>query len=401
MCIWLHPTDASLSTIIASDKSSGYVYVYDLSSNVLQSFHTGQPGNIDVRYGFPLGGECVDLVAFNERSENTIRVYRVNSATRLLERVDDGTIATGANYGFTLYRHQDGTLYGFTGDGTIRRYRLFDSGLGTIKGMQTAWSFTASTIEGMVGDDDTGWVYFGEESAGLWRLDPMNAANATRIAAVGDASGLQADVEGVTIYYGAGATGYILASSQGASQFTVFRREVPHTPVGNFSLAQVGQTDGIDVCNLALGFSFPLGVFLCHNGSNCCPVVAARWEHVAAALGGALIDTGSWDPRRDCGVSAPQSPMPSAALLSASPNPFNPRTTIHFRTLEASRVHLGIYDAGGRLLRVLADADMEPGEHHRELDAEDDAGRPLVSGIYFVRFAAGRSVQSIKLVLSK
>jgi len=37
MCIWLHPTDKSLSTIIGSDKSSDKIYVYDLQGNLLQT----------------------------------------------------------------------------------------------------------------------------------------------------------------------------------------------------------------------------------------------------------------------------------------------------------------------------------------------------------------------------
>lgn len=404
MCIWLHPTDTSLSTIIASDKASGSVYVYDLAGNMLQSFPTGQPGNIDVRYGFELGGDCVDIVAFNERASRTIRVYKVDRATRMLSRVDDGAITTGSNYGFTLYRHADGTLYGFTGPsggGTYRQYRLFDDGFGVVKAQQTAWSFAASTVEGMVGDDELGWVYLGEETAGIWRIDPMNAANATRIATVGDASGLAGDVEGLTIYHGTGTTGYLIASSQGPGRFTVFERQPPHTPVGNFSLTGVGQTDGIDVSNLNLGPLFPQGIFTAHNGSNCCPVVASRWDSVAAALGGLLIDTGSWDPRSDCGVTS-DARTPSAPLhLAAAPNPFNPATTIRFEVRETERVRLAVYDAGGRLRRRLADAILEPGEHTCDFYARDEAGRALPSGTYIVRFSTERETNSIKIVLSK
>lgn len=404
MCIWLHPTDTSLSTIIASDKASGSVYVYDLGGSVLQSFATGKPGNIDIRYGFELGGACVDIVAFNERNSNTIRVYKVDAATRLLTRVDDGTIATGSNYGFTLYRHTDGTLYGFTGPsggGTYRQYRLFDDGCGRVKGQQTTWAFNASTVEGMVGDDDLGWVYLGEETSGIWRIDPMNAADATRIAIIGDASGLAGDVEGLAIYHGPGASGYLIASSQGASRFTVIGREPPHLPVGNFSLAGVGQTDGIDVSNLNLGPAFPNGIFTAHNGSNCCPVVAARWDSIAAALGGLLVDTASWDPRSDCGMTSDARTPAPALHLNATPNPFNPATTIRFETHVPGRARLAVYDAGGRLRRQLLDADMEAGQHRQLFDARDDAGRALPSGAYVVRLFAGRDSSSIKIVLSK
>src|SRR5687767_10591004 len=68
MCFWVHPDNPLLSTVITSDKTAGKVYVYDLDGNVIQTLATaGQPGNVDVRYGFPLANGCVDLVAFNER----------------------------------------------------------------------------------------------------------------------------------------------------------------------------------------------------------------------------------------------------------------------------------------------------------------------------------------------
>ena len=403
MCIWLHPTDKALSTIIVSDKASGFVYVYDLAGSVLQSFASGQPGNIDIRYGFVLGGQCVDVVAFNERSSNTIRVYKVDAATRSLTRVDDGTIATGSNYGFTLYRHSSGQLYGFTGPsggGTYRQYRLFDAGNGVVHGQPTTWAFNATTVEGMVADDELGWVYLAEEAAGIWRIDPMNAANATRIATVGDASGLARDVEGLTVYHASGPTGYLLASSQGVSHFTVFRREPPHTPVGNFSLNGVGLTDGIDVSNVDLGPLYPKGVFTAHNGLACCPVVAARWDSVAAALGGLLVDTGSWDPRHVCSPSDTRAPA-VPLQLGAVPNPFNPTTTIHFRLQAGGRTQLGVYDAAGRLVRRLLDAPASAGEHQVGFDARDASGLPLPSGIYVVRLATETESSSCKLVLSK
>src|SRR5262245_40383568 len=104
MCFWLHPTNLALSTVIASDKSADRLFVYDLQGNTLQTITTAHPGNIDVRYNFPFGGQLIDIIAFNDRSANKIRVYKVDRVTRLLTRIDNDLIATGANYGFTLYR---------------------------------------------------------------------------------------------------------------------------------------------------------------------------------------------------------------------------------------------------------------------------------------------------------
>ena len=80
MAIWIHPTDKSKSAVIGSDKSNGKVYVYDLSGSTVQTVTDtgGQPGNIDIRYNFPLSGQPVDIVAFNDRSGDIIRIFKID-----------------------------------------------------------------------------------------------------------------------------------------------------------------------------------------------------------------------------------------------------------------------------------------------------------------------------------
>ena len=125
MCIWLHPENAGLSTIITSDKAAAKLFVYDLTGETLQVVPVeGKPGNIDLRQGFPLAGKKVDIVAFNERDHSSIHVYAIDRKSRQLSRVDDGGIKTGPNYGFTLYRSpKTGKFYAFTRCGRRRRRR--------------------------------------------------------------------------------------------------------------------------------------------------------------------------------------------------------------------------------------------------------------------------------------
>lgn len=75
-----------------------------------------------------------------------------------------------------------------------------------------------------------------------------------------------------------------------------------------------------------------------------------------------------------------------------APNPFNPRTTIRFDIPAAGPVRLVVYDVAGRLIRVLADADLPPGTHESVWDGSDAAGRAMASGTYFVRLVAGGKV---------
>lgn len=320
MTFWLHPTDLSQSTIITSDKSANKVYVYDLEGKSLQTIAARHPGNIDTRYGFRFGTASVDIVAFNERDTNKIRVYKVNPATRQLEQIDDDNIVSGPNYGFTLYKSPaTGRIYAFTSGAAsslpwrhefmVKQFELVDTGHGRVSaaGPLRRLRF-GNTVEGMVADDEQGQLYLSEEPVGIWKFDaePYSSAAGTKIAAVGE-NGLAADVEGLAIYYMPGERGYLIASSQGNSAFNVYERNAPHDFRGSFAVEGVMRTDGIDVINLPLNANFLQGLFAVHNGRGAPhPVQMVRWGDIAAALN-LPVDTAYWDPRK--GIPTGTSPM--------------------------------------------------------------------------------------------
>jgi uncharacterized repeat protein (TIGR02543 family) len=301
MCFWIHPTDPTLSTIITSDKGAGKLFVYDLAGTTLQTIVLagGDPGNVDLRYNFDLQGVATDIVGLNERSSSKLMFYRVNPDTRLLDRIDNDAIVTAPdNYGFGLYRSPvSGKHYAFspTQDGVVEQFELIDVA-GQIGGaMVRTWDLGRIT-ESVVSDDENATVFFGEEDEGIWKFgaEPTDPTVGTLIATVGDSSGLTADVEGLTIYYAAGGGGYLIASSQGSSEYKVYDRRAPHAYVKTFSIANVFETDGIDVTNVSLGPTFPAGMFAAHshiqNVSK--PVQVCGFEDV-----GLPIDTGYWNPR--------------------------------------------------------------------------------------------------------
>ncbi len=96
--------------------------------------------------------------------------------------------------------------------------------------------------------------------------------------------------------------------------------------------------------------------------------------------------------------SAPDPPIlhPSAFILSAAPNPFNPSTRITFDLPVAGRVTLQIYDLTGRLVTTLANEVCAAGLHTRTFD-----GHALASGLYFARLQTTVHTQTQKLVLLK
>jgi 3-phytase len=303
MCLWLHPIDLSLSTIITSDKGSNTILVYDLQGNTIQRLNVaGQPGNIDIRYHFELSDEFIDIVAFNDRTNSEIVIYKVNSVSRELQYLNSFPAGFWPIqlYGFCLYRNILTNRYYAFGSGyssQIREWELIDNGNGTIGGidLRTWVNGSGGPTEGMVCDDENNYLFASNELEGIYRyqaysVDPNPMG--TLIASVGE-YGLEHDVEGITIYYSSNGGGYIIASSQGSSTFKVFNRENPHEYVKTFSVNGVGETDGIDISNLNLNSEFPNGVFLLHNGfTNPTEVMICDYADLDLA-----IDTDFWDPR--------------------------------------------------------------------------------------------------------
>jgi 3-phytase len=298
MCVWLHPVDRSQSTIVVSDKKAGKIFVYDLQGKTLQSVPARDPGNIDVRYNFCLGGQLVDIVALTEQADATLFVYKVNAQTRQLERVDAGDIRTATNYGGTLYHSPKTRRFYFvttSKQGAIEQYELMDNGTGKVTGKKVrGWKLDTAN-EGAVGDDERGKLYIAEEQRGVWEVggEPDDPTPGKRIINVGE-NGLVGDAEGIAIYYLTGDDGYLIVSNQDGSNFKVYERCAPHRFVGTFAVAGARRTDGLDICNANLGPLFPKGLFVCHssltNGKS--PVLLTPWEEVANGASAKLkVDT--------------------------------------------------------------------------------------------------------------
>jgi 3-phytase len=310
--VWVHPADPGLSTIIGTDKDSGLA-VYDLDGLEIQFLSDGRLNNVDVRYDFPLGVTAVDIVAAGNRSDDTIAVYKVDPVTGELANVTAGplSIGIGEAYGFCLYHsHVSGNYYAFVNDkdGDVEQWRLQDNGQGLVEAVLVRSFGVGSQTEGMAADDELGWLYIGEEAEGIWRYgaEPDAGPQRTQVDSTGGQGHLTDDVEGLAIYYAAGGTGYLLASSQGSSEFAVYRRQGDNEYLMTFEVTGAGGiddvsgTDGIDVCNVALGQSFPLGVFVAQDNSN--PgdnqnFKLVPWDSIAGAGDEPLdVDT-LWDPR--------------------------------------------------------------------------------------------------------
>jgi len=104
----------------------------------------------------------------------------------------------------------------------------------------------------------------------------------------------------------------------------------------------------------------------------------------------------------DGGVSSVADVLPrNMAIANIAPNPFNPRTTIHFDVARSGQVRLGIYDIRGRLVQDLVAGILAPGRHQTVWDGRDRSGRSAAAGIYFVRMTGEGKALTAKMVLAK
>ena len=112
------------------------------------------------------------------------------------------------------------------------------------------------------------------------------------------------------------------------------------------------------------------------------------------------LDPGHWILCDKTQVAPTEAVVPSVAYLAQNfPNPFNPATRIEFALSEPTTTSLRIYDAAGRLVRVLAAGPLSRGPYVRTWDGTDGSGRAVSSGVYFYRLDAGSFSQTRKMVL--
>ncbi|HLF40168.1 MAG TPA: phytase, partial [Acidimicrobiia bacterium] len=129
MAFWVHPTDPALSLVIGTDKE-GALETYDMAGRRVQSIDPGsKPGNVDLRRGFPLGGQVVDLIGVVGYG---MRFYTIDPETRQLTNVTAPGIKPGIPVaGMCMYRSPlSNAFYVFadTLDGRGAQYELRDEG---------------------------------------------------------------------------------------------------------------------------------------------------------------------------------------------------------------------------------------------------------------------------------
>ena len=337
--IWIHPTDPSKSTIIGTDKSTdgrGLV-VYDLSGRELFYYPDGRMNNVDVRYNFPLGSSRVGLVGVSNRVRS-LDFYKVNESDRSLTKV--GSFAPTANIGtprgFSFYHSPDtGKYFAYVTDiGKVEQWEL-DGSTGSVTGrLVRSWTVSGPAhTEGLVADDEMKRLYIAQEDiGGIWRYgaEPGDSTAGTKVVSTTENGGdIVQDIKYISIYYGSGGTGYLLAASQGSNRFHAYARD-DNRPLGAFAIPAgngidaVTGMDGIDVTNFGVGGPFPQGFFVTQDTANDNGqrqnFKAVPWQSIAAAYTPALLVDAAYDPRK-IGAGTPTAQPPDTTITSQPANP--------------------------------------------------------------------------------
>ncbi|MFS0840277.1 phytase [Paenibacillus sp. 1P03SA] len=313
--IWVHPDDPAKSKLMATNKGGG-ILVYDLNGKQVQSYKLGKMNNIDVRYGYELGGKRMDIAAATNRSSNTIDVFSISPETGALTNIAAKPIKPdmGEVYGFSLYHSlKTGKYYALVlgKEGEFEQIELIPGPAG-VEGKLVRHFKLASQAEGIVADDEYGTIYIAEEDKAIWKIGAEPDSGLKPYAKVDEAGKghLTADIEGLTLYYGSDGKGYLLASSQGDSTYAVYNRQGTNRYLGSFAVKDglidgTTETDGIDVAGFGLGPAYPNGIFVAQDDENADNgnkrnqnFKIVSWDKLAKSFHAPLRIDNGMDPRK-------------------------------------------------------------------------------------------------------
>ncbi len=89
------------------------------------------------------------------------------------------------------------------------------------------------------------------------------------------------------------------------------------------------------------------------------------------------------------------------ALGAPAPNPARAGARTEFSIAEPGRTRVRVYDASGRLVRVLVDAALPAGRFAVSWDGRNVAGAPVAPGLYFLSLASGADRATARLVWTR
>lgn len=332
--------------------------------------------NVDIAYDVDLGTRSADIAVVSDRYNDQLRFFTIDpagagAATPLAEvtagelpflfSADRAAVESEQTaYGLAVWQPDADTTYAVVtreGQSQLGMVRLEASGgligYDEVETTSIASSFplpdgstwvpceepgVGPQLEGLTVDQRTGVLYATQEDVGLWRVPlPLGSGEPRLLDRVKDfgvhdaydpeteecapidpadegygGDVLEIDAEGVDLYYGPGATGYLVVSSQGDDTYAVYQRQGSNRLVGTFRVDGVGVdevngSDGLAITNRVAG-EYREGLLVTHDEPDTGSTVDDKrdatnfsyvsWGDVAEALGLKPVSTVAGnDPR--------------------------------------------------------------------------------------------------------
>lgn len=289
--IWVHPTDVRQSRVLGTDKQGGLA-VYDLQGKQLQYLPVGRLNNVDLRSGFELNGQLIDLAVATNRDHNTLHLFAIHRTSGQVTELNQLPTELQAIYGLCMFKDQNNKFYAIANDqdGRFVQYHLSPAN-NQIQAKKVRAFSVASQPEGCVVDDQTSQLFIGEEDVAVWVLDANATAPVQLKKVIGVNEVVKADIEGMAFYRGAKQS-YLVFSSQGNDRYAVLDARPPYRLRGVFSIAlnaEMGidgasETDGLDVTAVDLSGHnrgpWRQGMLVVQDGRKRMPVGNQNFKYV-------------------------------------------------------------------------------------------------------------------------
>ncbi len=415
--LWIHPTMPESSLVIGTDKgtiTNGGLYVWNMDGTLRQFLAINHPNNVDVRYGLRVAGKNIDIAAVSMRTQARIRVFKVDSLQRKLTEItaNQPIFVPDQPYGLTLYRRpRDGALYAFVSSKhpdyakKIQQVRLWGENDGKVHGkIVRELGEHEGIVEGMVVDDELGYLYCAEGNVGIHKYYANPAKPMDRIALFAAESTFTGDRKGLALYTCPDSTGYLLVASPDDRTIKVYPRQgapgAPHQHVMSAVIRNISKKYGVglEVSPRATSSKFPRGVMIWHDEKDRKFRLYA-WENVAQNL----LSVCSEGPNTVVANDFAPAPVTHFKLAQNHPNPFSrareSETEIRFQLARSGWVELRVYNLLGQPVRTLLQRALTAGEHKVFWDGSDERGEAVSNGIYFYQLRQDGFSQMRKLTL--
>ena len=194
-------------------------------------------------------------------------------------------------------------------------------------------------------------------------------------------------IKAVTVSTGSGNTTFCAAGD------IELVADITNYDPNDYSYQYQWSKNGINISGATSNYYFPNtgGTYKCAVTNACGVSVISNGLKIKKQCSALIADAATDDEKI----------ISTATQLKVAPNPFSNTTTISFTIPQSQKVSISIFDMTGRLVKILANEEMQQGNHEIKWNGNDEKGNRVPTGIYFLRINAGSDLETKKLSIIK